>query len=63
MRVQVDLDLCESNAQCMAVCPEVFQVNEQDELVIVDERPSQKLRGLVEEAVRRCPRQALSLTG
>ena len=30
MRVVVDYDLCESNAVCMGVAPEVFEANEQD---------------------------------
>ncbi len=61
MRIIVDYDLCESNAMCMEECPEVFRVNEADELEILNETPPETLRGKVEAAVRRCPRQALSL--
>jgi NAD-dependent dihydropyrimidine dehydrogenase PreA subunit len=34
MRVIVDWDLCESNAQCVRTCPEIFFVNDEDRLVI-----------------------------
>ncbi len=63
MRIIVEWNLCESNARCMEECPEVFLVDEKDELVILDENPPEELRSKVEEAVRSCPRQALRLEG
>jgi ferredoxin len=61
MRVVVDRDLCESNAVCMRLVPEVFEVGDDDRLYLRQERPSEPLRARVQEAVRRCPKQALSL--
>lgn len=61
MRVVVDHDVCESNAVCMRLVPEVFQVRDDDRLYILAERPPDALRARVAEAVRRCPKQALSL--
>ena len=61
MRVVVDYDLCESNAVCMAVAPEVFEVDDDDNLNLLQEEPPEGLRPKVEEAVRRCPKQALSI--
>lgn len=61
MKILVDFDLCESNAMCMEECPEVFRVNDKDELEILNENPPEELRQKVMEAVRRCPRQALAL--
>jgi ferredoxin len=63
MKVHVDFDLCESNALCMAAAPEVFEVREDDFLYILDENPPEELRGKVEEAVRACPKAAISLEG
>ena len=62
MRVVVDFDLCESNAVCMGIAPEVFEVRDDDFLYILDETPPEALRPKLEEAVRRCPKQAISLT-
>ena len=62
MKVVVDRQLCESNAVCMRLVPEVFEVGDDDQLRIKQERPPDALRGRVEEAVRRCPKLALSLT-
>jgi ferredoxin len=61
MRVVCDWDLCESNAICMAVAPEVFEVDDDDNLNLLQEEPPEDLRPKVEEAVRRCPKQALSI--
>ncbi len=61
MRVVVDFDLCESNAVCMEVCPDAFKVDDNDELHILIEHPPEELRAKIEEAVRLCPRQAISL--
>ena len=60
-RVVVDFDLCESNAICMQVAPQVFEVRDDDFLYILDETPPDDLRPKVEEAVRRCPKQAISI--
>ena len=60
-QVVVDFDLCESNARCMEAAPEVFEVRDDDFLYILQERPSDDLRAKVEEAVRRCPKAAISI--
>ncbi|MGH7787772.1 MAG: ferredoxin [Candidatus Binatia bacterium] len=61
MKVVVDWDLCEANAVCMKVAPEVFLLHDDDTLEIKQEEPPESLRAKVEEAVRRCPRQAISI--
>jgi ferredoxin len=61
MRVIVDRDLCESNGVCEALVPEVFQINNDDELDILQEHPDESLRAKVQDAVRSCPKQALSI--
>jgi ferredoxin len=61
MRVIVNYDLCEGNAVCMEVAPEVFVVGEDDKTRLLIERPDEALRAKVSVAVRRCPRQALAI--
>jgi ferredoxin len=63
VKVVVDYDLCESNAICMGIAPEVFEVRDDDNLYVLQEEPPEELRVKVEEAVRRCPKQAISLEG
>lgn len=60
-RVVVDMDLCESNAVCMAILPEVFDVRDDDLLYVLDETPPDSARDKVEQAVARCPKQAISI--
>jgi ferredoxin len=61
MRVVVDFDVCESNALCMSVAPEVFEVRDDGFLYILNETPDESLRSKVQEAVRICPTQAITL--
>ncbi len=61
MKIVVDFDLCESNAICMGIAPEVFEVRDDDFLYILQERPDPSLHDKVREAVERCPKQAISL--
>ena len=60
-KVVVDFDLCESNAICMGIAPEVFEVRDDDFLYVLQEEPSDDLRPKVEDAVARCPKQAISI--
>ena len=61
MKVVVDFDRCESNAVCMGIAPEVFEVRDDDFLYILDENPPESMRAKLEESVRLCPKQAISL--
>ena len=63
MRVVVDYDLCESNAVCMNIAPEVFEVRDDDFLYVLQEEPDESLRAKVEEAASRCPKQAITIEG
>ncbi len=61
MKVVVDYDLCEANAVCQRIAPEVFEVRDDDRLYLKTEAPAESLRAKVEEALRRCPKQALKI--
>jgi ferredoxin len=45
----------------MSVAPEVFEVRDDGFLYILNETPDESLRARVEEAVRLCPTQAITL--
>jgi len=61
MRVVVDYDLCESNAVCMGILPEVFEVRDDDFLYVLNEHPPEEYRDRVMQALASCPRQAISV--
>ena len=61
MRVVVDYDRCESNGLCMALAPEVFEIRDDDMMYLLVDDPAERSEAKVREAVRTCPKQALSL--
>jgi ferredoxin len=63
MKIVVNYDLCESNAICMAVAPEVFEVRDDDFLYLLTDEPGEELREKMEESARRCPKQAITIEG
>ena len=63
MKVVVDFDKCKSNALCMAAAPEVFEVRDDGYLYVLAEEPGEELRAKVDDAVRACPEQAISVEG
>jgi ferredoxin len=60
-QIVVDWDECEANAVCEGILPEVFQVDEDDNLQVLNDRPPPELLGKVQEAVDMCPKRALFL--
>ena len=61
MKVVVDFDACASNAVCMGIVPEVFEVRDDGYLYVLDEHPPESLRGRLQEAVNSCPTGAISI--
>ena len=61
MRVRVDRDACEANAVCAGLVPEVFYVDDEDELHILTSEVPPELADRVREAVMSCPKTALLL--
>lgn len=62
MKIVVDWDRCEANGVCVRVAPEAFNLDEKDQLHVLVENVTPEQRARVEQAVRDCPRQALSLS-
>jgi ferredoxin len=61
MKIRVDRDSCEGNALCVKAAPEVFRVDDEDYVEVLVAEPGAELAAKVREAVRRCPKGALSL--
>jgi ferredoxin len=61
MRVHVDFGLCESNGVCMGIDAEVFELGDDDNLSVLMPEVGPDRAVAVREAVRQCPRQAISL--
>ena len=61
MRVEVDRDLCASTGGCEAVAPEVFEISDDGELVVLRPEPGEADLPDVRNAVQICPTRALRL--
>lgn len=61
MKITVDFDLCSSNAVCMSIAPEIFEVRDDGFLYVLNEAPAQEYAARVREAVTSCPNGAISI--
>jgi ferredoxin len=61
LKIEVDWGLCESNGVCMGINPEVFDLGDDDMLTVLQPEVTPEIESDVREAVRQCPRQAISI--
>jgi ferredoxin len=61
MKVIVNYDLCTSNAVCMGIAPEVFEVRDDGYMYVLNDQPGPEFDERLREAVASCPNGALSL--
>jgi ferredoxin len=61
VKIVVNFDVCESNAVCMGIVPEVFEVRDDGFLYVLDEHPPESMRARLQEAVNGCPTGAISI--
>ena len=60
-KVEVDFDVCEANALCEAMAPDVFFVDDDDFLQVEDPTVTDDNRDRVQRAVNVCPKSALRI--
>lgn len=61
MKISVNYDLCEANGVCEEHAPDVFQLDDNDELNLLAE-PDDESAPRVRKAAAGCPRAAITLT-
>lgn len=61
MKVTVDYDLCTSNAVCMSIAPEVFEVRDDGFLYVLNDNPGPEFDDKLSQAVASCPNGAISI--
>ena len=62
MKVVVDELRCDAHGVCVDACPQVFALDDTDDVVrILDAEPDESLRESLEKAVRMCPKAAISI--
>jgi ferredoxin len=62
VKVVIDLEICLGHAQCEDAAPEVFEVRDDGYAHVLMDNLKTELQPKVEEAVRRCPTEAISIS-
>lgn len=60
-QVAVDYDLCEANGICVGIAPEVFDLDEDDNLHLLKSEVAAGSESRIMQAVDSCPRNALRI--
>ncbi|NIK62390.1 ferredoxin [Kribbella shirazensis] len=60
MNIEVDREVCEIHAQCVFAAPDVFRLDDDDELVY-ESAPDERHVAAVRHAVSACPVRAIRL--
>lgn len=63
MRILVDFDLCRGHGACEGEAPEVFELDDDGKLMVLQEEPPEELREKVELARKHCPTMAITIEG
>ena len=58
MKVKIDPELCTGDEICVQLCPDVFEMQDDKAVVIMDDIP-EDLQDSVREAVDSCPSEAI----
>jgi ferredoxin len=61
MKIKVDFDLCDSNGLCESLAPDVFELDDNDFLVVRQEEIGDDQLDQVRRAVAACPKLAIAL--
>jgi ferredoxin len=61
MKITVDRVKCTGHGICEQFAPDVFEINDDGDLVLLSDEVAEDLAGDVREAVDRCPTLALRL--
>jgi len=62
MHITVDYDLCEGHAQCLLAAPDVFDLpDDAEQVVVLNPDPAETDRDRVIRAAAMCPAQAIRI--
>lgn len=64
MKVIVDELRCDAHGVCVDACPEVFALEDTDDVVtVLEDEPDESLRAKLDKAVLGCPKAAIKIEG
>ena len=62
MKIEVDWDRCEANGVCVLLAPDLFELDDADNLQFAADGVPADQEGVLRDAIAQCPRAALSAT-
>jgi ferredoxin len=62
MKITVDVGICRGHQQCEDVAPEIFGIDEDGLVVLLNDSPDESFRRHVMEAARLCPERVITVT-
>jgi len=61
MKVEIDVDLCTGCGLCEETCPDIFKLNEDDDVAeIIKKDYDDNDEECIEEAIESCPTEAIT---
>lgn len=61
MKPEIDESLCIGDAICSDICPQVFEMRDDNLAHVINEEPGEDLQGNVREAADACPTGAIAI--
>jgi ferredoxin len=61
MHIHIDTNTCQGHGQCVHLAPEVFRMGANGVSELITETPDESLRAKIDEVVRSCPVEAISV--
>ena len=59
--IQIDRQLCQGHATCMSEAPELFQVDDEGNLTVLQENPNLAFLEMAKQAEKYCPNKAINI--
>jgi ferredoxin len=63
VEIMVDTDLCEGHALCVTAAPDVFELGDDEKAIVLPVELTDDVLKRVDDAILRCPVQAISRRG
>ena len=61
VRISIDTSECDGAGGCQLVCPQIFVIDDDDLVMVLDEHPDPSLHDRVRTAAKICPRGVITV--